>query len=208
MQLDLINLSRVQRRCMKSTWKMSFKCSIIKSWVIMSEKETDYKSKPKEIFHTCWQRSMSVSLSTAEKQEIKLLAQCLVQSRCSSISVELIKQWMKVEWISVTRLGMQKDCTFFQTVVRNVQFITWWLEMCCVFESWHLGTNDRVEKVQHLRTPDYHPIPIHIVKHYDFMVLESGSIPQFKFLQYSGGETVPGAGKAVGWVGWGLLCAV
>lgn len=78
---------------------------------------------------------MSVSLSTAEKQGIKLLAQCLVQSRCSSISVELIKQWMKVEWLYVTRPGMQKDCTFFQTIVRNMQFITWWLrDVLCIWK--------------------------------------------------------------------------
>lgn len=75
--------------------------------------------------------------------------------------------------------------------------------MCCVFESWHLGTNDRVEKVQHLRTPDYHPIPIHIVKHCDFMVLESGSIPQFKFLSTVVGKRCPVLGRL-----WGLLCAV
>lgn len=214
MQFDFINLSRVQRRPMNSTWEMSFRCSLIKSWVIMSGKETDIEkaagtnqNQKKYFIHAARQRHIYLSLHSRKTND--KIANSVFGAKQALINILYIT--MKVEWIYVIRQGMWRDGTFFQVMVRNMQCITWWhsdarrqircqtLEMCCVFKSWQLGTHDRLEKVQNLRAPDYHPIPIHPVKHCDFMILASGYIPQFKFLQYSGGEMVARAGKSVGW---------
>lgn len=220
MQFDFITLSRIQRRPMNSTWEMSFRCSLIKSWIITSGKETDIEkaagtnqNQKKYFTHAARQSHIYLSLHSTKTND--KIANSVFGAKQALINICWINITMKVEWIYVTRQGMWRDGTFFQIMVRNMQCITWWhsdarrqircqtLEMCCVFKSWQLGTHDRLEKVQNLRAPDCHPIPIHTAKHCDFMILESGYIPQFKFLQYSGGEMVARAGKSVGWVGVG-----